>query len=176
MTAPRLVLAAMLVAAALGAYLRWSPRAATPEREAKIAVPAQQRMRSLVIGGFLVEGVGDRERQSLRLRAPNCRWPIFVTPAHVFGAAAEKLIAIRYPASWRTLYVYRGQTSEKFTRFAALQDFLIGRVKAQITLAPLDPVDMIYLTFHASEQCDFDPAALAEASRGLILLMTHAPG
>lgn len=173
MIARRLVLAALLLAAALGGYFRLGPRAAAPAREAKIAVSPARPLAGVPVEGFFIEGVGDRERHSLRLRAPNCRWPIFVTPAHVFGAAAEKLIAIRYPTSWRAFYVYRGKTSQNFSRFAALRQFMIGRLHAQLTLSQLDPVDMYYLTFHASAECQFDPEALARASRGLIALMAR---
>jgi hypothetical protein len=173
MTMRRVALALLVVALAVGLWLRFGPRAAAPEREARLSLSHKEARVIGRVGPFIVDGVGDRERQSLRLRHEACAGPVFVSAAHIFGATAERLIAFHYPgAAWRTFYVYHGRVSENFARFPALVRFIAGRVRAQLTLSRLDPSEMVFFTFHAPADCALDEKDLVAASNALLGLAT----
>jgi hypothetical protein len=169
MKTPQAALAAILLGCVIGLILRVGPLSVAPDREELHRPTAQAHQPGEPLGGFVVEHAHDQTRLSLSLRSPLCRAPVFVTSESVFGAGPERLMAFRFPKPpWRTVYVYRGEALGSFTRFDALIDFLLARLKAQLSLSRLDPAEMTYFTFRLPADCRISNEALVTVARQML--------
>ncbi len=169
MTMRLAALVAILFAFVVGAYLRFGPRPLTPDREALHRPTAQSYQPGDRLGFFVVEHARDQTRLSLSLRTPICRAPVYVTSESVFGAAPERLMALNFPEPpWRTVYVYEGKALTSFSRFDALVDFLLERLRSQLSLSQLDPAEMTYFAFRVPADCRVGADALVSAARDIL--------
>jgi len=120
------------------------------------------------IGPFVNQGQSDRDR-SLQLRLPQCEDSISMAAYSVMDAPAEAYAEHLYPPDkWRALYVFRGQSYERFARSPAYLRFVLSRSIAALTFARRDLSDEYVFCFHIPVECAINPSA-AVATSDLIL-------
>ena len=162
----RLTLAFVIVGGVIGAFVKFTTGSFMP-RESSVVEFSKLPEK---IGQFVVEEELNKDR-SLQLRSAQCDRSIFVGAYSIKEAPPEALSPILYPPDkWRSLYVYRGQTSDAFARIPAYMRLVGLRSIEALTMSAHDLSDEYVLSFHIPVECAIDPRSVVTASSVILQL------
>jgi len=124
------------------------------------------------IGPFVTEGDINKDR-SLELRSVQCEEAIFVNAHSIKEPPPAAFTDLIYPPNkWQTLYVYRGQTYDRFARIPAYLRLVFLRASQALSMSARELSDEYVFIFHFPDGCVADRRAAVAASNAILDLGT----
>ena len=162
----RFVLVSILVAGLCGGFAKF----ATGNLISNDSFIIEYSKLPKAIGPFVAEGDMSRDR-SLELRSAQCETAIFVNAHSIKEPPPEAFTELVYPSDkWRTLYVFRGQTYDRFTRIPAYLRLVLLRAGQALSMSARDLSDEYFFVFHFPAECSVDRDSVIAASSAILAL------
>ena len=160
----RLVLASIVIAGICGGFAKLATGSLISNESYVIDFSKLPK----AIGPFVTEAETNRDG-SLELRSVQCEGSIFVNAHSIKEPPPEAFTELVYPPNkWRTLYVFRGQIYDRFTRIPAYLRLVLLRAGQALSMSARNLSDEYFFVFHFPAECPVDRDSVVAASSAIL--------